>query len=937
MPASGISSAAWMRDESLRPLLDRLTPSAAPPRLVSFDCFDTLLFRLCADPSDLFIETGRQLAAQGLLRAAYSPSEYRSIRIAADEKARAARLSAGKFPEITLSEIYAGLGDIVTDPVAAQRVEFSIERSLCFLNPVMVSLIEHVRSLGCRTAIVSDTYFTAGELLRLLDDQGVPARLFDEVLVSCELGKAKWSNGTLYHELLKRFDVCPGEVLHIGDNQHSDVHQARRLGIDTLHYYRNTAPLNSALSGERKLSGPAGPGAGSLEAVRVLSARQADDDLDPFRDGAFVLGPVLSRFADWCVDRYAQAGVRRVLALMREGELLGELLERSAASRGVPLEVVTCYTSRMATARAALPVMNLQSAATLLERAPQLSPQSIMEILGLGTDSAGFLDKSKRLKSLGAYDAGVDFLRAAFKLPRIRELIELRHHESQELAFDYLSSLVGEDRTVGVLDVGWSGTIQRNIARILKQGGREVRTVGCYLACTKRAGQLALEGQEVHAYFESEWYRLTIGILLEVCTTACVGSTCGYARDSEGRVQPVLETDPNTPEQRVAKGRVRDGVLAFQDLWLTIHRRASERAWSSDIMADIDRFSQSILLRWMDFPTKPEADRLSLLYHDENYFGNINSALACDEQARARFRREGVYALSRGSGCYWPQGVMAQVYPRLMTVLRERWDDPLGMGRLGAYGRAGAADSGLTADEVTSLGVLVAGFAPDQVVFCGPAAPDVVALVKEALKREDTAAPPGLHRLILAGPGDPGLTDEARDLELSCAVVRGGFDAATTLHGIRAAFHPRASIALVVGGDVPATDIPPLLHGLAPFLGPRGVILIPRGRYDRHNARTDNPFSPAISAWADSAGRHLGFNFWQERSSRQTELCNWIVFVHTREKQVYLQQWMPTAGDVADDAEASSLAFEASPAMFDEANSISSACSPGLAVAPADA
>jgi FMN phosphatase YigB (HAD superfamily) len=936
MPATDHSGEVWTRDETLRPLLDRLAPAAARPAVVSFDCFDTLLFRLCAEPSDLFIETGRQLAARGLLRAAYSPSEYRSVRLAADDKARGARVSAGKLPEVTLTEIYAELGDVVTDPAAARQVEWDIERSLCFVNPAMVSLVEHVRALGLRTAIVSDTYFTAEELLRLLADQGVPASLFDAVLVSCELGKAKSCNGTLYHELLDHFDVCPGEVLHIGDNLHADVHQARRLGIDTLHYPRRSPTLQAALSGEHRLSEQAGPGAGSLETVRVLSARQAEGDQDPFRDGAFVLGPVLSRFADWCVGQYARAGVRRVLALMREGELLGELLARSAAASGVQLEVVTCYASRMATARAALPSVTLQSATTLLEGATQLSPQGILEILGLGAEGAEFMDEDRRLKPLPSSEAAHKFLGAVFALPRIRELIESRQRESHELAFEYLSSLVGGERTVGVLDLGWSGSIQRNIARILRQGGHEVRTVGCYLACTKRAGRLALEGQEAHAYLDAEWDRNAI--LVEVCTTACVGSTCGYERDAAGRVRPVLEPDPNSPGQRLAKGRLREGVLAFQDLWLALSRRAEERGWSSDLMADIDRFSPSILFRWMDFPTKPEADRLALLHHDENYFGSINSALASDEQTRARLRREGVSALFRDTGCYWPQGVVAQVYPRLMTMLRERWRDPIGMGRLGAYGRAGAGDSGLTGDEVASLGVLLAGFAPDQVVFCGPAGPDVISQVNDTRQSPDTAAAGAVPRLIVAGSARPAPVTGASDPEASCVEVRGGLDEAATLLGIRAAIHPGASVALVLSGDVSAAELAPLLHGLAPFLGPRGAILVACGRYDRHSVQTDNPLGPAIAAWLESAGTDLGYGLRQGRDPRLIELrSNWIIFEHAPEKMLCNRQWMPTGGDLAADARPSSPEPQAAPAASDAAKPVAGARPPGVATVSADA
>jgi hypothetical protein len=590
----------------------------------------------------------------------------------------------------------------------------------------------------------------------------------------------------------------------------------------------------------------------------------------------------------------------------------------------------------MATARAALPSVTLQSATTLLEGAAQLSPQGILEILGLGAEGAEFMDEDKRLKPLPSSDAALKLLGAIFKLPRIRELIESRHRESHELAFEYLSSLVGDDRTIGVLDLGWSGSIQRNIARILRQGGREIRTVGCYLACTKRAGRLALEGQEAHAYLDAEWNRNAI--LVEVCTTACVGSTCGYERDTAGRVQPVLEPDPNSPEQRLAKGRVRDGVLAFQDLWLPLRRRASERGWSSDLVADIDRFSQSILFRWMDFPTKPEADRLALLYHDENYFGSINSALACDEQTRTRLRREGVSALFRDAGCYWPQGVVAQVYPRLMTVLRERWCDPIGMGRLGAYGRAGADDSGLTGDEVASLAVLLAEFLPDQVVFCGPAGSDVVSLVNGTQQSPDTAAAGAAPRLILAGPPGPGLAAAARDLEASCAEVRGELHEATTLRGIHAAIHPGASVALVLSGDVSATEVAPLLHGLAPFLGPRGAILLACGRYDRHSVQSDNPLGPAIMAWLNSAGTDLGYGLRQGRSHQQIELrSNWIIFEHAPEKMVYERQWMPTKGDIAADARPFSPERQADLTASEAAKPVAGARPPGVATVPADA
>src|SRR5271163_4814478 len=92
----------WRQDESLRDLEGRLTASSGI-RVVSFDFFDTLISRLCAEPTDLFIEAGRRLAEQDLLLRPMSPPEFRAARIAADEQARTKAVQAGRSSEVVLA------------------------------------------------------------------------------------------------------------------------------------------------------------------------------------------------------------------------------------------------------------------------------------------------------------------------------------------------------------------------------------------------------------------------------------------------------------------------------------------------------------------------------------------------------------------------------------------------------------------------------------------------------------------------------------------------------------------------------------------------------------------------------------------------------------------------------------------------------------------
>jgi predicted HAD superfamily hydrolase len=901
----------WRQDETLRAMEARLAPSAGRPRVVSFDFFDTLIFRLAAEPADLFVLLGRELEARGLLRAPMSPAQFRAARMTAEAKAREAVARTGKCPELKLVDIYAELREVVTHVDAARALEVSLERRVAFANPAMIALVSHVRSLGCKTAIVSDTYFTADELLRLLDDHGVPRDWFDAVIVSCERGKAKWHNGTLYHDLFQKFDAHPGEIVHIGDNLHADVYMARQLGIDTLHYYRTTPDLKAIFAGETRQLGTSDATVGSLETLRVLTARKAEVHDDPFRDGALTLGPVLARFADWCVEKYTKAGVTRVLALMREGELLGELLDRSAKAAGVNLEIVICYASRMATARAAMTEVKAESAAALLEGSHQITPQAILEILGLGEEASQFLDDETRVKPLPSHDAAVDLLKILFRMGQIRELIEARHRESQELAFDYLADLVGDAKTIGVLDLGWSGSIQRNIARILRKKGGEVRTIGCYLACTTRASRLAIEGHEAHAYVTDEWDR--VAILPEVCITACVGSTSGYARAGNGRVEPVLEHMPPMPEQIAIKQRIRDGVLAFQDTWLAVRRRPPELALPPSIFEDIDRRSAAILYRWMDYPTKPEADRLGGLYHDENYFGHSKSATLCDAENRERFRREGARAIFEHPRCYWPQGIMAQIYPRMLTVVRNGWFDARDPGRLGALSAPGVEECGLVDSELASLGHWLTKFGPAQVVFCGAFSAAVSLLATNGARGTSTAAGNAPRLIVAEGcwrgpkghiPNHCGSATADRDGDGLCAQVRGHYADVETQRAVRGLILPGNDVALVLTGQVDDSEIESLLSGLSPFLGAKGVVLIPVGRFERDELDGRTGVGRPLQAWFEANAARLGFAYFLSSAADRPAARDWIVLWHSAEATDWMRQWMPLVTDIDLHAEA---------------------------------
>jgi hypothetical protein len=376
------------------------------------------------------------------------------------------------------------------------------------------------------------------------------------------------------------------------------------------------------------------------------------------------------------------------------------------------------------------------------------------------------------------------------------------------------------------------------------------------------------------------------------------------------------------PEQIATKRRLRDGVLRFQELWLAINRRPEHLALTPQILADIDRLSAAILYRWMDFPTKPEADRLGGLYHDENYFGQTKSATLCDDDNRARFRRDGARAVFENARCYWPQGIMAQVYPRMVSVVRNGWHDTRDLGRLGASSGPGAEDTGLVDSELASLEHWLTKLAPAQVVFCGPAAPSVIALVTRALNM--APSPNGAPRLIVAGgcahcpkesdaAGCGRVASDGETGQGSCACVRGHLADPATLRAIRAHIAPSADVALILSGDVDDADVEPVLHGLSPFLGSKGVILAASGRWDLDEVESRTAVARPLKAWFAERAAKLGFALFQMVMSDRAAARDWIVLWHSPEAMDWSRQWMPIVADLDRDADRPADAGEAPP------------------------
>ncbi|MCM1103736.1 MAG: hypothetical protein NC409_06470 [Clostridium sp.] len=195
--------------------------------LISFDLFDTLIFRPFSAPGDLFFLLGEKL----------NFPDFKRIRMESETLARAEKHEESGSWEVNLDEIWSVIErETGLSAAAGARLECELELELDYANPFMRDVFGRLCENGKPIVILSDMYLPEQFLERLLIKSGYHNVI--KVFVSSSYRKSKW-DGTLFsaakEELQKKF----GEeirLIHVGDHLHSDVKMAKKHGFAALHY-----------------------------------------------------------------------------------------------------------------------------------------------------------------------------------------------------------------------------------------------------------------------------------------------------------------------------------------------------------------------------------------------------------------------------------------------------------------------------------------------------------------------------------------------------------------------------------------------------------------------------------------------------------------------------------------------------------------------------
>ena len=273
--------------------------------IVSFDIFDTLIFRPLSDPTDLFYFLGERLDIMN----------FKDIRKNLEWKARQEVYKQSGHYEVTLEQIWNQIEhEVGVSAKKGLQLEQSMELSLCYANPFMKEVFSRLREMGKQIIIVSDMYLSHDFLEKLLDKNGYGG--FSKLYVSCEYGKNKGC-GNLFEVVKKDFPTGTG-IIHVGDNEQSDVRMAQKAGFATYHYPNvNKMSLSYRSYDMSAIIGGAYRGIVNNHIYCGVQSYSMEYEYGFIYGGLFVLG-----YCDFIHRYYTLHGLDKVLFLSRDGEIL---------------------------------------------------------------------------------------------------------------------------------------------------------------------------------------------------------------------------------------------------------------------------------------------------------------------------------------------------------------------------------------------------------------------------------------------------------------------------------------------------------------------------------------------------------------------------------------------------------------------------------------
>lgn len=487
---------------------------------ISFDIFDTLLFRKIYRPTDIF----RILSNIALEK--FNIENFYNIRVEAEKEARTIE---NNF-ECHYNDIYKVIkGKIKNKEVCLflKNEELKLEEKFLVVNPFMKEIFDYCKNNNKKIFLISDMYLDEKYLINILNREGYNNFT---LYLSNKYHKTK-GDGSLFEFVFDKEKISKDKWLHIGDNYNSDFNSPRKLGINAFHYpnINSFNTINSFSVFESIMLG--------IQNIYLHSGIELEY-WDKF--GIECVSPIYFGFTKWLYELTKNSD--NLYFIARDGYIIQKiysLFDDTIKSKYL-------YCSRKSLVIPSLYILDDEDIIRLLSI---MYNDNVNHTLGCFLKKCGLdlgkIDKGI-LSSFGfkSFDIKItknNFYNLKKMLVVLIPLIKSTLEDDYNKVYKYLKQegLFNYDK-VNIMDIGWAGSIQNSIHNII---GKDV--VGYYFGTVDEKQKNAFTSMFGY-YFdlgneaEDEQVVLDNVMMYELIFSAPHGSTVCY-KEAGDRIEPVLK------------------------------------------------------------------------------------------------------------------------------------------------------------------------------------------------------------------------------------------------------------------------------------------------------------------------------------------------------------------------------------------------------------
>lgn len=446
---------------------DALIDLAGNVEVVSFDIFDTLLRRNVPYPQDVFI----------LVEEKYNKEHYKKIecfvsrRLDAEKKARSCIVAE----EVTFEEIYLYFeGLSYEQKEELMKLELNIEYDLICANSCLLPFVSWCRENRKKMVCTSDMYFSTEFIRSLLDKCGFKDIV--QLFVSSEYKKTKFK-GTIFQLIIKDLNIKPNDILHIGDSRHSDFDMPKRFGMKSYQVplkYDKRKKVNQLLIDKSDKF--------EFSCLQEFIDNNLDNNASIYYKFGFEkFGMLLWGFSSWLYQELKKNNIPKVYFFSRDGYIMKKIFDLEYSKD----ESLNTYYLEVSRRSLRVPILWLNSE---LENLLSMISSSMMIPLLSIFDGVG-LDINKYKDIVNECNLSIDskFYRNEIlsneNIKVLYEKIKPDFLKKSKQEFNNLKLYIEQMKLSGkfaIVDIGWSGGMQRYLSEALDKLGINNEISGYY-------------------------------------------------------------------------------------------------------------------------------------------------------------------------------------------------------------------------------------------------------------------------------------------------------------------------------------------------------------------------------------------------------------------------------------------------------------------------